>query len=235
MEKAFLTGQAQDHLELAVVITGDIVHSSRLVSQHRRQLYQVMKAVASEVYEFFRGAVPLMPDIFSGDSWQILVSSPETALDVALFYRAGIRAGMAPLRVDTRVSMGLGSVEFMPEERVSQGDGEAYRLSGRALKEIKGHHRMAFVFPKSLDCNLLRAIKTIVYLCDTVVVRWTPRQSLAIKGAIRGLSQEEIAASWPGGRISQQAVAQHLSRAGWYGIEKGLSFFRKAMNKIHTI
>ncbi len=235
MENTSSTGQAQNHMKLAVVITGDIVHSSRLETQHRKHLYEVMKNVATEVYEFFHEAIPLEPDIFSGDSWQILVSRPEKALDVALFYRAGIRAGMEPLRVDTRVSIGLGNIEFLPEERVSQGDGEAYRLSGRALEEIKGHQRMVFVFPERLDCTLLRAIKTIVYLCDTVVMRWTPRQSLAVKGAIKGLSQEEIATSWPGGGISQQAVAQHLSRAGWYGLEKGLSFFKKAINKIHAL
>jgi len=234
MEKTFSTGQDQGQIKLAIVITGDIVHSSRLGLQHRKHLYEVMKTVATEVYEFFYGAIPLEPDIFSGDSWQILVSRPEKALDVALFYRAGIRAGMEPLRVDTRVSMGLGSIDFLPEERVSQGDGEAYRLSGRALAEIKGHHRMVFVFPERLDCTLLRAIKTIVFLSDTVAIRWTPRQCLAVKGAIRGLNQEEIAKSWPGGSISQQAVAQHLSRAGWYGLEKGLSFFRQTIGKIHA-
>jgi len=36
-----------------------------------------------------------------------------------------------------------------------------------------------------------------------------------VTGALRGWKQEKIAETWWKKKVSQQAVAQHLARAGW--------------------
>jgi hypothetical protein len=68
---------------------------------------------------------------------------------------------------------------------------------------------------------------TIVRLIDAIATRWTDKQALAISGALRGMKQEEIAEKLWEKRITQQAVAQHLSRAGWDAVEKGIEYFEK--------
>lgn len=72
-----------------------------------------------------------------------------------------------------------------------------------------------------------RAFDVIVRLIDALATRWTDKQALAISGALRGMKQEEIAEKLWERRITQQAVAQHLSRAGWDALEKGIEYFEK--------
>ncbi len=71
----------------------------------------------------------------------------------------------------------------------------------------------------------------IVRLIDAIATRWTDKQALAVSGALRGLKQEEIAEKLWKKRITQQAVAQHLSRAGWDALEKGVVFFEKEIKQ----
>ena len=217
---------------LHAVVTGDIIGSSRLSRSKREKLFKVMTAGSKEVCQVFHQDVPLEIDIFRGDSWQLLVTRPRTALDAALFFRAFIKAGMAPERVDTRLAIATGTIELAPEERVSQGDGEAYKLSGRALEMLRGHENMTFDFPPEIESDLTRAVQAVVTLSDVIVTRWTPRQAEAVKGMMKGLNQGKIAAGWPQGAVSQQAVAQHLARAGWHGLRQGLNFVRNTLEKL---
>ncbi len=211
------------------VITGDIIASSRLLPPDRQRLLGVMKDASSALKSIFKGSVPLAVDIFRGDSWQVLVARPEKALNAALYFRAFLMARMAPVRVDTRLAIGVGPVDFVPEERVSSGDGLAYRLSGRTLEDLKGHSRMAIEFPTEMDAGLTQPLKIVVSLIDALVVKWTPKQAEAVLGALAGLNQEEIGAKWPGGSISQQAVAQHLAKAGWHQISQALDFVAESV------
>ena len=41
--------------------------------------------------------------------------------------------------------------------------------------------------------------------------------------------QEKIAEEWWEKRVTQQAVAQHLARAGWYSVEKGIQLFEQSL------
>ncbi len=220
---------------LFVVVTGDIIGSTRLSGKARRRLLQVMKAGSKDVRIAFGRSVPFEVDVFRGDSWQLLITQPRDCLDVALYYRCLIRAGMGPLRVDTRLSIAIGDVDLMPGDRVSQGDGEAYRLSGRGLEGLKGHQRMIFSFPSRLEDEGLRAIRALVLLIDALFVRWTPKQAEAVKWVLKGVRQEEIAANWPTGPISQQAVAQHLTKAGWYNLSKGLEYARNVLSRLQPL
>ncbi len=217
---------------LYAVVTGDIIGSSRMASPDRKRLLGVMQGASSALRSFLRDAVPLEVDIFRGDSWQLLVARPEKALNAALYFRAFLMAKMAPKRVDTRLAIGVGSVDFVPGDRVSKGDGEAFRLSGRALETLKGYYRMTFAFPEGTDEQVSLAVKTVVCLMDALVMKWTPKQAQAVLAALEGKNQEEIGRGWPDGPISQQAVAQHLTKAGWHSLLHGISFVEKELVRI---
>lgn len=215
------------HGKMYAVLTGDVVGSTRLKGDDRLGLLEVMRQVSTELLEEYPKDIPLPVDIFRGDSWQVLVTNPEHALRIGLFYRARIRSGVKSHRVDTRFSIGLGSVDFLPEEHVSSGDGEAFWLSGHGLERMPRNRRMVVLLPASFADCLSDASDSILFLIDTLATQWTRKQAEAVAGTIAGLTQERIAQNWAEKPVTQQAVAQHLERAGWHAIEHGLHFFER--------
>lgn len=214
--------------KLYAVITGDIVASSLLSSNRRKMLHKVMVDSSKVLQDEFKDAVLMGVDIFRGDSWQIILSKPAKALRLALFYRAILRAKMESRRFDTRMAIALGHVDFIPGNRASEGYGEAYQLSGKALESMPKASNMSFVFP---GMELEKALNVVIQLIDSISSRWSDRQALAVTGALRGWKQKKIAEKWWKKKVTQQAVAQHLSRAGWYPVEKGILFFEQCLRE----
>jgi len=215
------------HGKKYAVLTGDVVGSTRLKGDDRLKLLEVMREVSRDIQKEYHKDVPLAVDIFRGDSWQVLVRNPQHALRIGLYFRARIRSGVKSHRVDTRFSIGLGGVDFIPEDHVSSGDGEAFWLSGHGLERMPRNRRMVVLLPASFADCLSDASDSLLFLIDTLATRWTRKQAEAISGAIAGLTQERIAQNWMDHPITQQAVAQHLERAGWNAIEHGLHFFER--------
>ena len=109
-------------------------------------------------------------------------------------------------RVDTRISLGVGTIQFIPGDRVSQGDGDAYRLSGQGLDDMPRQTYLSARIGEQPE-PLLDALMVAT---DAITRRWSARQAQAVVGSLTGLTQESIAAGWKPDAITQQAVAQHL-------------------------
>ena len=122
----------------------------------------------------------------------------------------------------------LGRVDFVRGKGVSEGYGEAYQLSSRALETMPKGNNMCFVFPEN---EQERVLDVVIQLIDAVSARWSDKQALAVTGVLRGWKQETIAETWWKKKVSQQAVAHHLARAGWYPVEKGILFLNFALEK----
>jgi len=203
------------------IVTGDVIASSKLPDASRRLLHQAMRDASKAVRAAFGRAAPLNVDIFRGDGWQLLVTDPSRALRASLLYRAHLRSRMESDSVDTRMVIAIGAIDFIPGKRVTEGDGPAYRLSGSALETMSRTENMRFVLPGMPEET---ALNIMVQLVDWIASRWSDKQALAVSGALRGWKQDRIAKTcWPE-PISQQAVAQHLERAGWNSIELVLTF-----------
>lgn len=210
------------------ILTGDVVGSSRLTGPSRRALHRVLKQIGTAVRRTFRDACPLPLDIYRGDGWQLLVVSPATALRIALYVRARLRVLMDEPGADTRVSIGIGKIAFIPGEEVSQGDGPAYRLSGQGLDDMPRQARLGV---RSDDDAPRALLDALLVTTDALTRRWTASQARAVLGAITGKTQETIAAKWKPDPITQQAVAQHLDRAQWFAVERALSAFEGTFAK----
>lgn len=206
--------------KIYAVITGDIIGSTKLVPKLRRNLYDIMKECSSNLRSVYPNIVPYDIDIFSGDSWQMIVSDPSRSLRVAIYYRAKLRAEMGSHDFDTRMYIGIGSIQFIPSDRVSSGDGDAFQLSGRNLEKLK-KDRLGIAYPTHPH---ERELKIIVGLIDSIVKGWTDRQALAITGALRNLTQTEIAKLW-NPAITQQSASEFLDLAAWHAIEQGILYF----------
>jgi hypothetical protein len=219
----------KDDLSLHAVLTGDIVGSSRFSAEQRRQLHSRFAENARQLQDQFGEKILHKPDIVRGDSWQFALANPQDSLRIALFFRGLLRISLPTTGIDSRVSIGFGSIEFIPGDEFSSGDGEAYRLSGEGLESLKKPFRMGLFFPGRYTSHLTGALDIIVKLIDREVGKWTPAQSESAAGALLGLTQKAIASGWVRREITQQAVADHLDRAGWSAIETGLTFFERTL------
>jgi hypothetical protein len=210
-------------IPLRAVLTGDIVHSTGLPKELRAALPGILRGISASTESLFGNSVRHPIDIFRGDSWQLLVEDAPAALRIAIFVRASLRSAFETARMDTRIAIGIGTVDFVPEHEISGGDGEAFRLSGQALDEMGRGFRMALVLPDRLSLPFGRTLDAMAKLIDVQAASWTQRQAFAVSKALLGLTQEEIGTEWMESPISQQTVAQHLASAGWNAIEYALA------------
>jgi hypothetical protein len=215
--------------KLYAVVTGDVIASSRLSDVHRRDLHQAMTATSRALRKAFKSSVPAEVDVFRGDSWQMVLTTPASALRIALYYRAGLRSRMESHQIDMRMALAIGKIDFIPDNRVSQGDGEAFQLSGKALESMSKSVSMRFRLPGRAE---ERALDVVVQLVDSLAARWSDKQARAVTGALQGWKQDKIAKTCWQEPISQQAVAQHLDRAAWSSVEIGLTFFEETVQSI---
>jgi hypothetical protein len=205
--------------KLYSVITGDIVKSSRLTLEKHKQLIKVMHGCAKAISDIFPGALKYTPEFFRGDSWQMLIQKPELALTIALFSRAFLKARMQLDKINARMAISVGTVDFVQS---SFGIGDAYKISGIALDK-KGRRKIKFVSDIISDAMV---IDLLIHNSDFISSRWTSRQSKIILLALQNKNQKDIAHKL---RISQQAVSQQLDSSGWIIISGNINFFTKAI------
>ena len=211
------------------VVTGDIIGSKRLSGDERRSLFGLMKQGSNAVRQYFPEQVPLDIAIARGDEWQMVVEQPAQALHVALFYRATLKAGMPAANIDTRFAIGIGTINFIPGSNVAEGDGEAFNLSGKSLDGL-AQFSTGVAAADELHEFLPQSLEAAALLVDTHARGWTAPQAQAVCGGLLDWTQKEIAEKWPGERITQQAVSQHLKSAGWPYVERGLNIFEDVIH-----
>lgn len=215
---------------LYAVLSGDIVGSRRFMGKGPA-VRDAIKSAYRECAEAFTDALGGMPavDVFAGDSWQMLVRSPEAALRVGLCMRTLIRSNDALPEGDTRVALGIGAVDFLVRERVSESQGEAFALSGEALDDLQRMKvRMNVRLPEAGNGRPFDpqdTLEAMMALTDAICQEWTPAQSAAVAGALMRLDQTRI-----GERLSitQSAVSQALHAARWWAVERVLEWWETA-------
>lgn len=223
----------QRSISTAAVLTGDIVGSSELPRAARSSLPGLIKRTVKALREEYTADIPHPVDLFRGDSWQLVVIPPRRAFRIALSFRASLRHGSGASRLDTRIGIGIGTVDFINPTRVSQSDGEAFRRSGAALEGLgRRGRRMALAVPAEHQSDATRGLDVIFGLVDALSKQWTARQALAVHGALRGQTQEEIGSEWQPEPITQQAVAQHLDAAGWNAIDEAIELFEAIIDRL---
>ncbi|MGD9636842.1 MAG: hypothetical protein AB7G28_16465 [Pirellulales bacterium] len=202
------------------VVTGDVVGSTKLNAIEREALYQVMRDGSQELQGWLgKKTMPLEVDIYGGDTWQILLADPGKSLAAGIFFRAFLRS-RAPRR-DTRFVAAVGPVDFVPRNKVSEGDGEAFRLSGQGLAELK-KRRMGFF---AHDLAAARQWDLAFELIDALAMHWREKRSLAVTGAVREWTQDQIRQLWSPA-IEQSTVNMHLKAAGWGAAKRGVDEFQ---------
>lgn len=202
--------------KLYSVITGDIVKSSKLALDKHKLLVKVMRNCSKEISNIFPDSLKYKPELFRGDSWQVLIKKPELALSISIFYRAYLRAKMQLSSIDARMAISIGTVDFIES---SFGVGDAYKISGKALDK-KGKRKIKFVSDILPNSDV---IDLIIQNTDFISARWTSKQSKIILLALQNKDQKAIASKL---RISQQAVSKQIDAAGWMIVADNVAYFK---------
>lgn len=214
------------------VITGDIEGSSRLDSSRRLDLYETFPTLSRLLREKYPRVVKYPISNFRGDGWQLVVNDPEKSFEIALFIRTYIRFVFQKEKLDTRTAIGVGSVQFIPEDNVSAGDGPAYLVSGRLLEKFSSNS-MGIVFSEVRgDPLLVESLETLISLLDLQVTSWGAGHAQSVNLALSGLTQYEIAASWRPRPIKQPSVSKSLQTAGWPQIKASLLLIEKLIRQL---
>ena len=154
------------------VVTGDIVDSTSVSVADRDRLLSVLDSLLSNSIPQGKSN----SDIFRGDSFQIKLCQPSQAARVALSIRSGLMSN-TPEGVnalwDARISVGVGEEAYVGED-VGKSDGEAFRLSGRRLDDMKGA-RLSFLTSSTFVNEELAIEGAFV---DDIVTHWSRKQSL---------------------------------------------------------
>jgi len=202
------------------VLTGDLVKSSSLKAKRKdiviilNTLFAQLKNLENKTHEIW------ISDIFSGDSFQVVVSDAVFALKIALFIRAQlIQRSVRGPHIEARIAIGIGNIEYLNKNKLTESDGEAFRLSGRAINKMISYRRLIV---KSDDEQLNLILEVISSLLDAITSRWTPEQAEAISFWLFGETQASLAKKMG---ISQSAIHQRLQLAGHFAIESCLNEF----------
>jgi hypothetical protein len=204
--------------KLHAVLTGDLVSSSRLTSNQSKQAMELLRTSATLFEKCFSGTVYGNMDTFRHDSWQLLLNKPEQTFRAALFLRSALKMESdAVTKYDTRISIGIGTVEYIAAERISDSRGTAFTLSGRGVDTMKSSALALSIDTEDIE-HWNDMIHAVIPLLDCIATDWTPTESRAVNAALMGRTQEESATHWVSNKKSRptrQAVGDSLIRAHW--------------------
>lgn len=204
------------------VLTGDLVKSTLLSSRRNeilRQLKRILKS--SSKLETKKNEFIVFSDIFRGDSFQGIISSPSSSLKVVLYIQAELlKTKIGEQQAEARIGIGLGSVDFFDKNKIEESNGEAFRYSGQALDRIKKYRRLSILSPSQ---ELNRHLILLASCLDAIIQRWSIEQSEAVSLWLQGKTQESISKMLG---IKQPAVHQRLQLAGHFAIRNALDYFK---------
>jgi hypothetical protein len=211
-----------DPKQLYAVISGDFIGFSSLPLKNRQAMYFILKNGGNALSEAFPGIMPCAVDMFRGDGWQMLLTNPVLSLRAALYFRAYIRSQTPRKKIDTRMAIAVGKIDYVPENRVSAGDGTAFRLSGKLLEKMNRTKSPTLRFAaedKKKSLFLDRIVRQTGVLTDL----WTPKQALAVMGVLRNWAHGQTSIAWPEPITSH--TGKKLHHAGWPEIRHVLSVY----------
>ncbi len=225
-------GKMIDTGRIHAVITGDIIGFKKLPLDIRKSMHHTLGVANRELRSAFPGLLPYDISVFRGDGWQMLLADPVLALRAALMIRGLIRSSVSSHRMDTRLAIGIGRIDYVPENHVTAGDGEAYRCSGKLLSEMDGTRRgtMRYASTGAQEAEV-SALDALVRLTGALADRWSDRMAQAMVGVLQGKSQDRIASDWVP-PVTRQAVGKHLERAAWPSIRHALEVFEALQARI---
>lgn len=208
MRRLFLSIRAAHPVmkKIRAVLTGDIIGSGRRSAADVDLAMASLEEGAIEIESWDESESRFTR--FRGDGWQLYLHDPRLSLLSVLTLIAHLKASATPF--DTRIAIGLGSVDRLGSSNLSDASGQAFFLSGRALDDLPRGRSIALAGQHAVE----KAHEALFELAVWIANHWTRGQAEAMALALgpEGRTQAEIARSLS---ITQQAVHKRLRGAGW--------------------
>ena len=190
------------------VVTGDIVNSSALSdAEHQTCLQQIEQTIA-----IFQDEFHALGDVFRGDEFQVFVPNPKDALRCAVLLRLTLMKCVKG--ADARVSVGIGAYKQIETELRKTAKGEAFQLSGRALKDMD-EERLKMSLPETANVNLNKDLlihDLLVRHLDSIITGLSEKQAEVLFPRLLypELTQDALSAKTG---INRRSLASRLQRA----------------------
>lgn len=210
------------------ILTGDIVNSTVLSAARRKALYESFSTLADSLMAAYPGVIPYPLDNFRGDGWQLVVMKPEKAFHISLFIRTFIKLNFPEGKLDSRIAIGIGPVDFIPKDRISSGYGEAYQRSGHLLDQLK-QTRLGLSMDARPGDPCLPLLQHLLDVYDSIISGYTAAQSQAVHLSLQGFRQNQVGEMWRPAPITQASVARHLNAARWDLVKKCAIVFEETV------
>jgi len=213
---------------MAVVITGDLIESSKLaIDQRQQRINLLFEQLVTCLRQRWKNDSQLRGEIVQGDAFQIYTANDKDALRLAFIIRCFYRsqnAKQAKYRYDCRLSVAIGEIQSLDNSALAKSGGFVFELSGRAIKHIsKTGPQIVF---KSGQSAQEAAINMGLSLAELSIKGWRASQSKAIlMKLVHSDTNQEWMAEHLG--VSASAFSQRLNQAGWKAIETFLTYYEK--------
>lgn len=220
-------------------ITGDIIGSSKLNSSQRNEVFSALKEDFMTLNELNTMTFPF--EFIRGDSFQGVTRDIYNSLNLALQMKCVFRRKYTGTKgvqkkqnaerknwrvynnLDVRLSVGIGKIEYLKNDQ-SISDGEAFKLSGRALEAMKTRGQKLLITTTNKALN--RELEVELKLLDAIIDKWTPMSAEVVYHLLFHKTEREISEIF---NVSQSAINQRKRTAGWDGIEMLLKNFKYLM------
>lgn len=215
---------------LHAVVAGDIIGSSELSTNKRRQLAEILQSAYDDVAGVFGRDLPYEIAVSAGDEWRIFVDRPRAALAASLAFWARLRQQ----DIRSRMVLVIDEIDFIDNGDLNSSDGAAFRRAGRGLSAVLGDKWIfALLLPEEATPISGLAAELAGELVDVLLRDLTAAQARPVAEMICGISRgekpttSEIAERWAPEPISRQAVGKHLSRSRWPALRRTLDRFER--------
>lgn len=186
----------------AIVITGDVIASSRLRPLKRKKLQRRIDDFAAL---FSKNYADLQFQQYRGDSLQAtLRNNRQYALSLAL----QLQCFLIIEEFHVRLALGIGEISFQSKDVITS-DGSAFQLSGPLVDDLK--KRNSLIAVTAADKAFAEEWKVHSESMNFLLQRLSPAQAEAMYLLLQNKKQEEIAKVLG---ISQPSVHQRLQAAG---------------------
>ena len=223
---------------LHAVVAGDVVGSSELATDIRRQLPDLLDETHDEVAEKFGRLLPDNLAISAGDEWRMYVDDPAAALAASLAYWTRLKSR----GIVCRMVLAVDTIDFIDDGNLHRSDGAAFRQAGRGLQlltdpaSFETHFNM--LLPGNNNETAELCGEAITDLVEMLLTDLTEAQAQAIAEKLtdgaRGeaTTTADIAGRWQPEPISRQAVSKHLNRGNWPRLQRTIRRFEQLIQNL---
>ncbi len=202
------------HRKHIAVLTGDLVGSVALGPEKVDQAMAALEQAAKDMEPWIGASLRFSRH--RGDGWQVAVEFPQSAIRVALIFRAALRS--LGKEFDTYIGLADGVITTPLPDDLNAANDDVFVTSGERLEAMKTDK-----FSFRMNYGAANPLHGVVLLSDRISQSWTPAQAELIQVVLNPLNRDKtftvLAQQF---EKSRQTIAKSLEAGSSEAIEMAL-------------